>query len=281
MPEVAMDDGVVIHYDVFGRQDGEPVLMIQGLGTDSRGWAFQRLAFGRRFRCYAVDNRGTGGSDKPPGPYDLERMALDALAVLDAEGVGTAHVVGASMGGIIAQIIGVLHADRVRSLVLACTACRHHPWRRELLQEWADAVAEGGMSALGDEALQWLVGPRLRKRFGLWLNLLARIVLQMPAEPFVAQVGAILDAPDTLRFELVNVAVPTLVITGSQDALTPVGDAEELVELIPGARLAVVSGAAHGLMAEAPNAFNDAVLRFLADVVACAAEDLPEAAESA
>ena len=278
MSEVVAGDGVTIHYDVFGRRDGPPLLMIQGLGTDSRGWALQRLAFGRKYRCYTLDNRGTGRSDRPSGAYSLDQMALDGLAVLDAEGVDRAHIIGASMGGVIAQIIGVLHPDRTRSLVLACTACRHHAWRRELLQEWADAVDEGGMAALGDEALEWLIGPRLRKRFGIWLNLLARIVLQAPPEPFIAQVGAILDATEDLRYELGTIRVPTLVITGSQDSLTPVGDAEELAELIPHARLEVLGGAAHGLMVEAPNAFNDAVVRFLADVDALeAAIDEPQA----
>jgi pimeloyl-ACP methyl ester carboxylesterase len=101
-------------------------------------------------------------------------------------------------------------------------------------------------------------------------------------EPFIAQVGAILDASDELRLELATVRVPTLVVTGSQDSLTPVGDAEELAELIPHARLEVISGAAHGLMVEAPNGFNDTVLRFLAEVDGFdAAIDEPRAAESA
>src|SRR5262249_949780 len=148
-----------------------------------------------------------------------DQMARDALAVLDAEGVSQAHIVGASMGGVIAQIMGVLHPERTRSLVLACTACRHHHWRRELLQEWADAVLEGGSTAaLGDDGLRWLVGPRLRKRFGMWLNILARILLHADAQGFAEQVQAILDTPDELRFELRHVHVPTLVITGSQDA---------------------------------------------------------------
>jgi 3-oxoadipate enol-lactonase len=263
VPTITASDGVTIAYDVWGRRDGPPVLLIQGLGADARGWALQRMAFGRRYRCYAVDNRGVGQSGKPPGPYTLEQMANDAIAVLDAEGVDRANVVGASMGGVIAQILAVLHPDRVRSLVLACTACHHHPWRRELLAEWAEQVQQGGMGALSNDALRWLVGPRLRRRFGVWLNLLARIVLQSPPEPFVAQVQAILDAPDELRFELVHVQAPTLVITGSQDELTPIGDAEELAELIPHARLVELRGAAHGLMVEAPNAFNDAVLAFL------------------
>jgi 3-oxoadipate enol-lactonase len=264
---VAAGDGIRIHYEITGRRDGSPVLMIQGLGADLRGWTLQRARFGRRHLCLAVDNRGVGRSDAPPGPYSLQQMADDAIRVLDAEGIESAHVMGASMGGVIAQIIGVLYPDRVRSLVLACTACRHEPWRVELLEEWADDVGARGMSALvGDEGLTWLIGPRLHRRFGTFINILGRIVLGTRPESFVAQVRAILDAPDELREELRAIAAPTLIITGTQDALTPVGDAEELAELIPDARLVLISGAAHGLMAEAPNAYNDAVLRFLAEV---------------
>lgn len=266
MPDITTTDGVRIAYHVWGRREGTPVLMLQGLGMDSRGWALQRGAFGRRHRCVAPDNRGTGFSDAPAGPYDLARMARDAVEVLDDAGVERAHVVGASMGGVIAQIIGVLHPDRVRSLTLACTACRHHEWRRELLAEWADAVGADGMGAMFPDGMRWLIGPRLQRRFGVWINVLARVLMQTQPEPFVAQVRAILDAPDELRDELPRIAVPTLVITGSQDTLTPVGDAEELAELIPTARLYVLSGAAHGLMAEAPNAFNDVVTTFLREV---------------
>lgn len=266
MPEVLADDGITIHYDAFGRRDGPPLLMLQGLGTDARGWALQRLVFGRQYRCLAPDNRGVGRTGPVAGPYSLDQMASDALSVLDAEGIESAHVIGASMGGIIAQILAVMSPDRVRGLVLACTACRHHEWRRELLAEWAAAVETEGIGVLGDEALEWLIGPRLRKRFGIWLNLGARIVVQQDPDAFVWQIHAILDAPDALRHELVHLAAPTLVITGSQDSLTPVGDAEELAELIPQSRLEVVGGAAHGLMLEAPIAFNQAVLGFLAGV---------------
>ncbi len=281
MPELIGDDGVEVAYDRWGRRDGPAVLLIQGLGMDSRGWALQRMALGRRYRCFAPDNRGVGQTGAVPGPYSLDRMARDAVAVLDAEGVSRAHIIGASMGGVIAQIIGVLHPERTRSLVLACTSCRHHQWRRELLQEWADAVLErGSTAALGDDGLRWLVGPRLRKRFGMWLNILARILLHADPKGFARQVQAILDAPDALRFELRHVRVPALVITGSQDALTPIGDAEELAEMIPFAQLVELRGAAHGVMVEAPNAFNDAVLDFL-DRVSGLGEEVVDAAASA
>ena len=280
MPEARAEDDRVIAYDRWGRRDGPPALLLQGLGMDSRGWALQRMAFGRRYRCFAPDNRGVGRTGLP-GPHSLDQMASDALAVLDAEGVSRAHVVGASMGGVIAQIIGVMHPERTLSLVLACTSCRHHQWRRELLQEWADAVQErGSTAALGDDGLRWLVGPRLRKRFGMWLNILARILLHSEPDGFAAQVRAILNAPDELRFELRRVRVPALVITGSQDALTPIGDAEELAEMIPLAQLVEMRGAAHGLMVESPNAFNGAVLDFLDRVSGFRTEALDEVASA-
>jgi 3-oxoadipate enol-lactonase len=269
---VIVEDGEKIVYTTFGRGDGTPVLMIQGLGVDGRGWALQRGQFGRSHRCVLPDNRGTGGSSKPPGPYDLVQMAGDAIQVLDDAGIDRAHVVGASMGGVIAQIIGVLHPERTRSLTLACTACRHHQWRRELFSGWAETVTEHGMHALAGEGLQWLVGPRIQRRFGRALSLLSRLVLSGSPEPFVAQIDAILAMSDEMRFELPTLRVPALVITGSQDTLTPLGDAEELAELIPGAQLHVLAGAAHGLMAEAPGAFNRAVLSFIAKVDAAATD---------
>ena len=95
---------------------------------------------------------------------------------------------------------------------------------------------------------------------------MARILQQAPPENFAAQVEAILAASDELRFELVNLRAPTLVITGTQDLLTPLGDAEELAELIPNARLLEVRGVGHALMVEAPNAFNHAVAEFLREI---------------
>lgn len=259
-------DGTRIAFEVFGRADGEPLVLIQGLGADRRGWFRQRRAFGARFRCLALDNRGVGASDKPPGPYDLEVMADDVVAVLDAAGFSSAHLVGASLGGVLAQIVAVRHPERVRSLVLACTACRHLPWRRELFAEWAEVAEADGMRAFASRNLKWLVGSRSLRRFWPAMSVLGPLALNVPVESFVAQVRAILAADDDLRFALAEISAPTLVLVGSQDILTPLGDAEELASLIPGAELAVVSGGAHGFMAEHAGAFNRTVLAFLARV---------------
>ena len=132
MPHAIAEDGTRIAYALEGARDGEPLLMIHGLGADTRGWIMQKRTPGSRFRLVMVDNRGVGRSDRPPGPYGIETMAADAVAVLDDAGYGSAHVIGASMGGIISQALAVRHPERTRSLVLACTACRHHRWRGAL-----------------------------------------------------------------------------------------------------------------------------------------------------
>ena len=266
MPHATASDGTRIYYELSGRAEGEPVLMLQGLGTDSRGWILQRRAVGRRHRVVVVDNRGVGRSDVPPGPYDLVVMAADAVAVLDHAGFRDTHVVGVSMGGILAQILAVAYPERVRSLVLTATSCRHHPWRRELLADWDEVARHQGMRALLGRSMRWLIGPRSRRRFGLTLGLLAQLILNARPEAFAAQVQAILGMDDSLRESLGAVAVPTLVVAGTQDILTPVGDSEELAELIPGARLAVISGAAHGFVAEQAREYNRLLTEFLDEV---------------
>lgn len=260
---LTMSDGATVSYHDWGSADSDPVVLVQGLGASARGWALQHGPFARRHRVIALDNRGTGRSSIPEEGFSLFDMADDVVAVMDDAGVDRAHVVGVSMGGIVAQILGVMHASRVSTLTLACTACRHADWRRDVLSDAASAVRARGIGALADEVLPWLVGPRVRRRFGLWLDVFARVLLQGDPEGFIRQVEAVLAMPDDFRWQLERVTAPTLVLAGSQDLLTPVGDSEEIVEMVEHAEFTVISGAAHGAMAEAPHAFNRAVLEFL------------------
>ncbi|MDQ3738398.1 MAG: alpha/beta hydrolase [Actinomycetota bacterium] len=264
MPYVTAGDGTRIRYEVTGRASGPPVLLIQGLGADLYGWQLQRLALATRYRTIAFDNRGAGHSDKPRGPYALHQMADDAVRVLDAVGVEQAHVVGASMGGAIAQIVGVMHPDRVRSLTLACTACTNHQWRRDLLADWSRFAMTEGMGRMTREASRWVIGPRSFRRLSPALGWLGPLGFGNPPHAFAAQVDAILAADDGLADELANITVPTLVIVGNQDILTPRGDSEELAERIPTAELVVISGAAHGFMVEHFLTFNRVFGDFLA-----------------
>ncbi|HSM66511.1 MAG TPA: alpha/beta fold hydrolase [Ilumatobacteraceae bacterium] len=266
MTYVRTTDGTRIHYQVTGRPGAPPILFIQGLGADKNGWNLQRLATATSFRSVALDNRGAGRSDKPHGTYTLEQMADDAITVLDHAGVETAHVVGASMGGAISQIVAVKYPERTRSLTLACTAGRNHPWREELLASWRDAALERGIGSMGHEAARWVIGPRSFRRLLPAIGWLGPLALNRPAHAFAAQCNAILAAGELhqdLIDRLPEIAVPTLVLVGNQDILTPRGDSEDLAATIPTAELVVISGAAHGFMVEHASTFNRVLLEFL------------------
>src|ERR1700674_5529318 len=112
--------GAQIYWDDAGK--GSPILLIMGLGWPSYLWHRTRPVFSARFRSIALDNRGVGQSDVPPGPYPIALMAADAAAVLDAAGVERAHIFGLSMGGMIAQEFALQYPNKVRSLILGCTA---------------------------------------------------------------------------------------------------------------------------------------------------------------
>ncbi len=256
-------DGARIHFEAFGRRDLPAVLMIQGLGADKHGWDMQRFTLARHYNVIAFDNRGAGRSDKPFGTYTIEQMADDAVAVLDHLGVDAAHVVGASMGGAISQLMCVRHPSRVLSLTLACTACRNQPWRRELLERWMQTAQERGMGAMTSEAARWVMAPRSFRRLVPTFGWLGPLAMGRPTHAFVAQIRAILAAADDLADRLHEVHVPTLVVVGNQDILTPRGDSEEIADRIPGAELVVISGAAHGFMVEHASTFNKILKEFL------------------
>ncbi|MGA9279409.1 alpha/beta fold hydrolase [Ilumatobacter sp.] len=263
MTYVRGSDGTRIHYSKTGRPGAPPVLFIQGLGAGKTGWALQRMATAPWYQAIALDNRGAGRSDKPHTPYTLEQMADDAIAVLDHAGIETAHVVGASMGGAISQILAIKYPERTRSITLACTAGANHPWREELLTEWRDNALEGGMGMMSREAVRWVIGPRSFRRFLPAMGWLGPLALGRPSHAFANQVDAILDVDMSMVDRVEEIDVPVLVLVGNQDILTPRGDSEELADRIPTAELAVISGAAHGFMVEHASTFNRVLIEFL------------------
>ena len=142
MPTVRVGD-INIYYEDHGK--GEPLLLIEGWGTDLTCWQFQIPEFSTKYRVIAFDNRGAGRTDAPDQPYSFRMMADDAVGLLDALGIGKAHILGMSMGGCIAQEIAIEHPERTRSLILAATtaapgAC---PMLMNTLTAWTAAMKEG------------------------------------------------------------------------------------------------------------------------------------------
>lgn len=262
MPTTTAPDGQRIFYDRFGREDGEPLVLIMGLAVDRWGWIRQRAALGSQFRCIAIDNRGAGLSDKPDGPYDIFTMADDVIAVLDNEDIDDAHIVGYSLGGVLAQVLAVRHAERVRSLVLASTACRIKDWRRELLTEWQELLAERGVAAFAAENIRWVAAARHLRWIAPLTPALAPLLVRAPRQGIAGQIAAIAGITEQLHEQLESIAVPTLVVVGDQDILTPVGDSEEIAHRIDHAQLRIVSGAPHSLVVSHARQFTAAVNDF-------------------
>ena len=264
MPYAIATDGARIHYEITGLPWRAPVLLVQGLGAEKNSWNLQRAALALHNKTIAFDNRGAGRSDKPEGTYNLEQMADDAIAVLDAANIESAHIVGLSMGGAISQIIALKYPHRTRSLTLVATACRNHEWRAELLNSWAEVAEKDGMNAVGKEAARWMIGPRSFRRLLPALGWMGPLQLFNPPDAFVSQIKAILTTDDTVMAdELANISCPTMVVVGNQDVLTPRGDAEEIASMIPTAELVIISGGAHGLHIEHASTFNRILIDFL------------------
>jgi 3-oxoadipate enol-lactonase len=263
MSYTSSSDGARLHYETHGA--GDPVLLIMGLGSNAYGWHRTIPWLVERHRVIAFDNRGTGRSDVPAGAYSIAQMAADAAAVLDAAGERTAHVCGASLGGMIAQRFAIAYPERLRSLVLICTTAGGAHAVRPSPEVSAGLVEGGEDPATVYRRNAWfLYGEETRRRHPERIeeDLAYRGKIPTPPAGYFGQLQAAIGH-DTWD-ELPPIAVPTLVIHGDADLLVPTANGRLLAERIPGARLVLVPGAGHMLQADANDVVRDAVLGFLA-----------------
>jgi 3-oxoadipate enol-lactonase len=244
---------------------GEPVILIMGLGASSRLWYRLLPWLSRRHRVIVFDNRGTGDSQPVRARITMRGLARDAAEVLDAAGERSAHVIGASMGGMIAQHVALDHRDRVRSLTLACTSAGGPAG----LPPWRLMATVALRPLLGAKRTFPLVAPLLYA--GATLSdapdrvrddLKRRIADATSPVTVYAQMGAIaLHDTRSRLYELENVS--TLVVHGLEDGLVPPKRARELAELIPGARLELIPSCSHLLTTDAEEAVATAILDHL------------------
>jgi 3-oxoadipate enol-lactonase len=251
--------GCRLWYSVEGREGGEALLLSSSLGTSAELWAPQLPELSRQFRVVRYDTRGHGRSDAPPGPYTLERLGRDALAVLDAAGVSRAHVCGVSLGGLTAMWLALVAASRVGRLVLANTDARIGTG--ETWEQRARDVRTRGMAAVAAATMERWFTEGFRRRSPETCEAIRAMVAACPPEGYIGCCGALGTAD--LRPQLSAISAPTLVIGGLHDPVLATTAAAELSARIPGARL-VTLPAAHLSNVEQPAAFTAAVLRFLA-----------------
>ncbi|HEV2987615.1 MAG TPA: alpha/beta fold hydrolase [Candidatus Angelobacter sp.] len=259
---ITINQGVKIFWNEEGA--GEPLLLIMGLGYPSAAWYRTRPTLSSKFRTIAFDNRGVGQSDMPPGPYPIAVMASDAAAVLDAAGVESAHVFGISMGGMIAQEFALQYPNRVRSLILGCTAAGG-PTAVRAEPEVTDMImARGSMTP--DEAAQaaipFIYDPATPRHL-IDEDLAVRRPWFPRPEAYNAQLQGILSWSSYDR--LTQIAVPTLVIHGESDRLVPAGNGKLIAQKIPGARLVMLHHASHIFTTDRAQETQRTILEFLVE----------------
>ncbi len=262
--------GAELHYDLAGHA-GPPVVLLTGWAVGGGVWEYQVPALAPRHRVACLDNRGAGKTRAPTRPWSIRDMAGDVLALFDHLGWRDAHVVGASMGGMIAQEVALAAPRRTRSLTLIAThsgrAVDHLPRIRTLV---GFARVNGGSAAVRRAAVERMLFPdtylATAPREPIERAITRDFTVQPPLADRLAQLGAILRHTTSRRLR--HLAVPTLVVHAGQDALLPPAGCAALAKLIPGARLVSVPEAGHGVIGQCPEVVNAALLEHLEAVEA-------------
>jgi len=251
-------NGINISYKV--EEQREPLIMIMGFTATRSGWSSQVPYFRKYYRVITFDNRGVGKSDKPPGPYSTKMMADDTVKLMDYLGIEKAHIMGASMGGMIAQELAINYPERVMKLVLACTYARQdltsgdNSKRAELVQLTPDKMANAMIHLAFNNLLYKIT-------FGIFARIQSIFFRTSDRQGIIGQEDACLKHNTLDRLPLIT--APTLVITGTEDKIINPVSSEILASKIPNAKLIKLEGGSHSFTLEMSNIFNHEVLNFL------------------
>jgi pimeloyl-ACP methyl ester carboxylesterase len=261
MPNVRVN-GIDLFYEVQGA--GDPLLLIAGFACDHTIWSQVAPALAPRYRVVVFDNRGVGRTSGPDAVVTIRQMAEDAAGLLDAVGLGPAHVAGHSMGGMIAQELVLAHPGQVRTLSILSSCARVDVRGKAIIESWGDLPRLVDAATGTRLVLPWLYTNAFYARPGA----VGQVIDQIVANPFppraegiYRQSRAISTWDPSDRLGAIN--CPTLVLVGREDVLLPVAFAEQLARDIRGAELVVLEKTGHGLLIESPAVAAAAMLDFL------------------
>jgi pimeloyl-ACP methyl ester carboxylesterase len=262
MPEVKVRD-IKFYYDTRGT--GYPLVLIRGLGSNADHWYPQVPAFSSFFRVVSFDNRGIGRSHKPDNPCTISTMAEDTAGIMDAIGIPKAHIMGLSMGGMIAQEFALRFPHKVQGLVLACTHCgggKDVPPSEEIRTLFSEFIATASPEAARKAGKCLFAEDTFRKAPELVREYQQISANFPPKAKVLLQQWEAVKGHDTWA-RLHRIKAPTLVITGAEDLLIAPENSKILAEKIPEAQLCIIPGGGHQFLVEQAHAANEAILKFL------------------
>lgn len=265
MPAIDLVDGIALHYHDEGQ--GEPVLLIHGFPLSSELFQPQRAALSSRFRVITPDLRGMGQSDAPADGYSMETYADDLVALLDHLGIGQVIVGGMSMGGYVLFALLRRHADRVKGVMLLDTkAAADTEEGKAGRRAMAEQAQREGSPAIADAMLPKMLTEQTRTEQPELVQFVHAMMAATPVDGIVGALDAMAARRDSTDL-LAQINVPTLIVVGREDAVTPVAVAQDMQRAIADAELAVIDGAAHAAGVERPAAVNAALEQWLAQFV--------------
>lgn len=257
---IALCGDAEIGYDDVG--SGLPVVFIHGFPHDRSLWAPQMGAFVDRCRCIAVDLSGFGESTRT-GDASMDSYADDVACILDSLAIPHAVICGLSMGGYVAFAFWRRHRSRVRALILADTrATPDTPDAAEKRRELIALARAQGSTAVADRQIGGMVGKSTRDKNSGIVDTVYRMLEAQPVDAITSALEALIARPDSTP-TLATIDVPTLIVVGEEDVLTPVKDARAMHAGIAGSRLEILAGAGHLTSLERPAAFNHVASEFL------------------
>ena len=264
---IAEINGLNIYYDQEG--DGEPLLLISGVSSDHSSWMGTQVPYfvAAGFRVIVFDNRDVGRTgESPVDRYPIVQLADDTAALVRLLGLGPVHVVGASMGGMIAQEMALHHPETVRSLTIVCSSASPDEYMKQVLASWKSFSQMLNREQFLQARTPWLFTRRFYEKPNAIAGYRGRVLSNpypQTQSGFMRQCDATL-AHNTLD-RIRSLEFPTHVIVGAEDILIPPRHSRAVAERIPGARLTVVPAAGHCVFWEQPDEFNKAVVNWLKD----------------
>jgi len=263
MPKIRANN-ITMNYDQQG--SGEPLVLIPYLAADYACYAFQVAEYSKHFTCISVDLRGTGESDKPDGTYSTELFADDVAALMQALGLGKAHVSGLSLGAATGMWLAAKYPDRVKSLSLHSAWSQSDPFLKTVVQSWQ--VMARALASVPEMVIQgifpWCFTPELYAEKPDYIKALADFVRGRPAQPldaFIRESNAVI-AHDA-QAQLAKIRAPTQITFGRHDMVTSTRFADRIKNGIKGSELLIFEGCSHAPIYEKVEEFNQKSLAFL------------------